>query len=229
MITKTSWIALALSLLWFVPASSARADQANDKTVLTFSQPVEIAGRVLPAGTYTFKLADSLSDRHIVQIFNADESQIVATVMAIPDYRLTPTDETIIRFSEVPAGSPEAIRGWFYPGNTVGHAFVYPKARAMQLAKASKVVVPALAVDVASDDELKAAPIVAVTADELEMPVTATIQTTPVANDARVPAPTAQNAQYLPQTAGDLPLVVLFGLGSIGIAIGLMVFGKHTA
>jgi len=144
MITKTSWIALALSLLWFVPASSARADQANDKTVLTFSQPVEIAGRVLPAGTYTFKLADSLSDRHIVQIFNADESQIIATVLAIPDYRLTPTDETIIRFSEVPAGSPEAIRGWFYPGNTVGHAFVYPKTRAMQLAKASKVVVPAL-------------------------------------------------------------------------------------
>ena len=229
MITKTTWIALALSLLWFVPASSARAGQANDKTVLTFSQPVEIAGRVLPAGTYTFKLADSLSDRHIVQIFNADESQIIATVLAIPEYRLTPTDETVIRFSEVPVGSPEVIRAWFYPGNTVGQAFVYPKSRAMQLARASKVVVPALSVDVAGDDELKTARIVAITADERETPVTAAIQTTPVENDARVPTATAQNAQYLPQTASALPLFVLFGLGSIGVAIGLMVFGKHTA
>lgn len=229
MITKTTWMALALSLLWFVPASSAGTGQANDKTVLTFSQPVEIAGRVLPAGTYTFKLADSLSDRHIVQIFNADESQIIATVLAIPDYRLTPTDETVIRFSEVPVGSPEAIRGWFYPGNTVGHAFVYPKARARQLARASKVVVPALAVDIAGDDELKAAPIVAITADEQETPVTAAIQTTPIEDDARVPTATARNARYLPQTASALPLFVLFGLGSIGVAIGLMVFGKHTA
>ncbi len=109
---------LALSLLGFVAAPNARADEWNKKTVLTFSQPVEIPGHVLPAGTYTFKLADSMSDRHIVQIFNADGSQIIATIIAIPDYRLDVTGETVIKFSEVPAGQPETVRAWFYPGNT---------------------------------------------------------------------------------------------------------------
>jgi hypothetical protein len=135
----------------------------GQKMVLTFNQPVEIPGRVLPAGTYTFKLADAMSDRHIVQIFNADGSRIIAAVIAIRDYRLTPTDQTIIKFNEVPGGSPKAIRAWFYPGNTTGQEFVYPKARAAELARASKAVVTALSVDVASVDELRTAPIVAVT------------------------------------------------------------------
>src|SRR5205814_9043576 len=126
MVKKAIWIGLTLSLLGFVSSSDVRADEPDKKTVLTFRQPVEIPGHVLPAGTYAFRVADSMSDRHIVQIFNADESQIIATVMAVPDTRLTSTDKTVIKFGEVPAGSPEAIRAWFYPGNTVGEAFVYP-------------------------------------------------------------------------------------------------------
>ncbi len=59
---------------------SAKADDWNQKTVVTFSQPVETPGvhikgwAVLPAGTYVFKLLGSPSDRHIVQIFNQDET-----------------------------------------------------------------------------------------------------------------------------------------------------------
>ena len=83
MIRKAFWIGLTLLLLGFVSASNARGDEWNQKTVLTFTRPVEIPGHVLPAGTYTFKLADSTIDRHIMQIFNADESEIVATVMTI--------------------------------------------------------------------------------------------------------------------------------------------------
>jgi hypothetical protein len=238
MIKKTMWMGLALALLGFVPASSARAAQTDDKTVLTFSQPVEIPGQVLPAGTYTFKLVDSMSDRHIVRIFGADGSEVIATVMAIPDRRLTSTDETVIKFSEVPAGSPEALRAWFYPGSTVGQAFVYPKARALQLAKASKAAVPAIADDAADVDSMKAAPIIAITPDEQEEPVTAAIQTTPVKNAATAPyasssgagtAGVTQDATRLPQTASALPLIVLLGFASIGAAIGLMVFGKHAA
>jgi len=47
----------------------ATADEWDQKTVFTFSGPVEIPGQVLPAGTYVFKLADSPSDRNIVQVF----------------------------------------------------------------------------------------------------------------------------------------------------------------
>ncbi len=246
MLKKAMWVGLALSALVFVSAATVAADEWDKMTVLTFSQPVEIPGRVLPAGTYTFKLADSTSDRHIVQIFNADRSQIIATVMAIPDYRLTSTDQTVIKFSEMPAGSPEAIRAWFYPGNTIGQEFVYPKSRATQLAKAAKAVVPAMAGDVANLDDLKTTSIVAITPDEQEMPVTAAIQTTPadtVANGATVPNSSSsirgatgmhsrsarRNARELPTTASALPLIMLLGVASVGIGIGLLVFGKHTS
>jgi len=239
MVKKTIWIGLALSLLGFATAPNARADDWNNKTVITFSQPVEIPGHVLPAGTYTFKLADSLSDRHIVQIFNADGSDIIATVIAISDYRLSPTAKTVVRFHEVPVGSPEAIRAWFYPGNNVGQEFVYSKRRAMELAKASDTVVPAVAVDnMASVGDLKTAPIVAVTPEQKETAVTAAIQTTPLdhaATDSSSMAgmtgsssmADASGVTQLPKTASTLPLTVLLGLGAIGIAFGLMLFGKR--
>lgn len=212
---------LAMSLLGFMWAVHLEADVWNKKTKLSFSQPVELPGHVLPAGTYTFKLADTLADRHIVQVLTADESRVIATVMTIPDYRLTTADQTVIRFREVPRGSPAAIRGWFYPGHNVGQEFVYPKARAVWLAKATKTIVPAIAVDVTDPDALKTAPIIAITPDEKEMPVTAVIQTTP--------DPTAKAADLeLPKTASALPLIIILGLGSLGLALAVMVFGKYT-
>ena len=115
----------------------ATADTWNDKTILTFSSPVEIPGKVLPAGTYVFKLMDSPSDRNIVQIFNQDESHVYATILAVPDYRLQPAGKTVIDFSERPSNSPEALKAWFYPGANYGQQFVYPHERARQLAKQS--------------------------------------------------------------------------------------------
>jgi hypothetical protein len=237
---KSIWIGLMVSLIAFVAVSSARADEWDKKTVLTFSQPVEIPGHVLPAGTYMFKLADTMGDRRIVQVFNADGSEIIATVMAISDNRLTSTDETVVKFSEVPAGSPEAIRAWFYPGNTIGQAFVYPKSRATQLARASKAVVPALAVDVAGVDDLKTVPIVAVTPDEADTAVPEAIQTTPVANSSSTvvgttgikqtgTSSTRKNARHLPNTASVLPLIVFIGIGAIGAGFSLMMFGKRAS
>lgn len=43
----------------------ALADEWDQKTIVNFNGPVEVPGRVLPAGTYVFKLADSSSDRNI--------------------------------------------------------------------------------------------------------------------------------------------------------------------
>src|SRR5579872_3781688 len=112
---------------------SATADAWDRKSTITFSAPVEIPGvhlkgwGVLPAGTYVFRVLDSQSDRHIIQIFNQDETIIYATILAIPNYRLQATDKTVITFSERPAGEPEALRAWFYPGRNWGEEFVYPK------------------------------------------------------------------------------------------------------
>jgi hypothetical protein len=244
---KTVAVVLALTGLGLASAASARADQWDKKTVITFSQAVEIPGHVLPAGTYVFKLADSTSNRHIVQVFTADESQILATLMTIPDYRLTTTDQTVIKFGEVPPDSPEAIRAWFYPGNSIGQEFVYPKSRAIQLATIAKAVVPALAVDVDDPAALKTAPIVAITPEAKEVPVAAAIQMTPddtLANVATSPTSSStvvgtsgikqtssaagRNARHLPKTASALPLIVVFGLGCIGVAFGFMACGKRT-
>jgi hypothetical protein len=211
----------AVTLLGATVLPSARADTWNKKTVVTFSQAVEVPGRVLPAGTYTFQLLDSPSDRHIVQIFNADGSQIIATILAINNYRLEPTGDTVMKFNERPGDSPEALRAWFYPGDNFGQEFVYPKVRAIQLAQTTKVIVPAVAADTIDENVIKTIPIVAVTPDQKEVEVNTVIQTTPPVAAAAVPV-----TEQLPQTASSMPLIALLGGLSISLALGLKFFLK---
>jgi hypothetical protein len=116
---------LLAAILGSAFASKAIADERDQRTVITFSGPVEIPGAVLPAGTYIFRLLDSTANRHIVQIFDQDQKHIYATVFAVPGYRLDPTDHTVIQFKEGPSGSPAEIRAWFYPGDPCGQEFVY--------------------------------------------------------------------------------------------------------
>src|SRR5580692_8484839 len=90
---------LALAALAF--AGNVQADTLNKKTVITFSEPFEVPGvgaQILPAGTYVFKVLESFGDRNIVQIFNADERQVLTTILAINNYRLKPTEKTVLTF-----------------------------------------------------------------------------------------------------------------------------------
>ena len=144
--TGLSNLGLALGLviaglLCGVSAPSAHADEWNQETVLTFSQPVEIPGQVLPAGTYRFILFDSGSDRNIVQIFSSDWSKLYATLFTVPSERREPTGETAIRFAERPSDQPEAITTWFYPGEITGHEFIYWGKEARELATDTKKLV----------------------------------------------------------------------------------------
>src|SRR5438477_6758825 len=111
-------------------ANVARADAWNKKTIVDFSRPVEVPGVVLQPGKYVLKLVDSPSNRNIVQISNARENHVYATVLTIPAYRQQPADKTVFTFYEMPAGQPEALHTWFYPGDTYGQEFPYPKRRA---------------------------------------------------------------------------------------------------
>jgi len=123
------------AVLTIVVAPAARADEWNKKTILTFSGPVQIPGATLPAGSYVFKLADIPGNRHVVQVFDKAEKKIFTTMLAIPNQRLEPSDKPIILFSERAAGSPQAVKVWYYPGDTIGNEFVYPKSQAMKIAK----------------------------------------------------------------------------------------------
>jgi hypothetical protein len=211
-IVQTVVAVLALGLLGTLLVPSVRADEYDKKTVITFSQPFEVpGGKVLPAGTYTFKLMDSPADRHIVQIFNADGTQIFATILAINNYRLTATGKTVMLFSERPGDAPDALKAWFYPNNNFGQEFVYPKRRAIQLALAAKEPVPALTTDTLPVvAELRTAPIIAITPEQEEVPVAKVIQTAPLV---------AENE--LPRTASLLPLIALLGAASLGFAFVL--------
>ncbi len=233
----------AATLLSAPVLPSAHADTYNKKTVITFSQDVEIPGKILPAGTYTFKLLDSPADRHIVQIYDADGSHLITTVLAINDYRLKPTGETVIKFNERPGDSPEALRAWFYPGDNFGQEFVYPRERAIQLAQINKSDVPSEAAATLDDSSYQTTPIAAVTPEQKDVEVTSAFQTTEAAEPAATPAPApaaevapapAQTAPVaetteLPQTASSMPLIALLGGLAISLALGLKLVLKSLS
>lgn len=122
---KVGSILLGAFLLCAALAPRTKADPWNHKTFVTFNESVEIPDMVLPPGTYVFKLADSQSNRHIVQIWTGDEQELITTILAIPSERSRPADHSIFRFDERPADSPQALSEWFYPGETTGEEFVY--------------------------------------------------------------------------------------------------------
>src|SRR5215467_13640592 len=117
---------LLVMLVALVIAQKGRADGWNKETVVTFSHPVEVPGEILPAGTYVFKLLDDQSNRQIVQIFTEQKTKLLATIMAIPDYRLVASETPVISLEERPSGSLEALGSWFYPGDNYGVRFIYP-------------------------------------------------------------------------------------------------------
>src|SRR5260370_20236810 len=141
--------AVSAALLNVVPAPTAIADEQDKKTIVTTNAAIEVPGKVLPPGTYVFKLLDSSSNRNIVQIFDKDEKRLYTTILAVPDYRLQPPDKPLIQFEERAANSPEAIKAWFYPGDQYGQQFVYPHKRATELAKQNNGKVLSMSDDMA--------------------------------------------------------------------------------
>src|SRR5437870_4131549 len=77
--SKFALLSLLVALFTFLPASIARGDAWDKETIVTFSNPVEVPGQVLPPGTYVFKRAQSEWDRDIVQIFTKDQRNLLAT------------------------------------------------------------------------------------------------------------------------------------------------------
>src|SRR5580700_1643358 len=205
----------SVGMLGVALSPSARADEWNKKTVMTVSEPIQVPNKVLPAGTYVIKLLSSPSDRHIVQIFNADETQLQTTILAIPNYRIQPTGKTVFSFWETPPGQPKALRAWFYPGDNFGQEFAYPKSAAVQIAAVSHQTVPTT--EASQPAELPQAEI---TQTQPE-PVQEAQNTPPPAPQevaqAPEPTPAPAPAPELPKTASPYPLIGLAGMFSLGL------------
>jgi len=201
----------ALSLLAALMAPQSRADEWDKKTRVTFNEAVQVPGVTLPGGTYVFKLADSDNQRTIVEIFNEDETRLITTILAIPDYHIQTPGKTIISFDERPKGQPEALKAWFYPGDNFGVAFVYPKPKAAELARANQQPVLSIREEVTDTATLKLAivePVPPLPEDQPRV-VEAVNAQQPAADST--PGESAQAAE-LPQTASPMPSIALGGL-----------------
>jgi hypothetical protein len=129
-----SILGLALAIAIVLPV--LRADEANQATKVTFSQPVQIPGKILPAGSYWIQLA-RIGDPGIVQIVS-DQHEVVATLLTISRERQKPTGQSEFVFAKQADGKAGAIVAWFYPNRTEGHEFLYPKAERQELARSTK-------------------------------------------------------------------------------------------
>jgi hypothetical protein len=227
MLNTTRFIALTSLAAAMAFAPIARADEWNKKTILTVTETIQLPNTVLPPGTYTFKLLDSLSDRHIVQVFDKDGMHLVTTVLAIPNYRLQPTDKSEFAFWEVPAGNPPALRAWFYPGDNFGQEFAYPKNMSMQIAASTNMAVPTTTA--VTPEEMKTAPIIE-TAPAVIPPPEPVVAVAPVEAPKEVavvtppppPLPTGPVTPVeLPHTASPIPLIGFLGLISMSAFFAL--------
>ena len=218
------------------------ADTWNKKTIITITEPMQIPGATLTPGKYVFKLMDSSSNRHIVQVFTEDEKSVINTILAIPNQRLQPTGKSEFGFWEVPAGNTPALRSWFYPGDNSGHEFAYPKQEATKLSAVVKEEVPSLSeeeytqatkvtpapepavaeVKTPEPQPVTPAPEVAVAETPKPVETPAVVEPAPAAPARTEPVeprrsePVAATDDTLPATASPLPVLGLLGFLFVG-------------
>jgi hypothetical protein len=248
MLRKSLLVVCAVAFLCALAPGTATAQDNNwnQRTFFTFSAPVELPGKTLPAGTYLFRIVDSPSNRHVIQVFDKDEKEIHATILAIPAQRDKPSDEPEVRFMETAATQPAAIRMWWFPGRTIGHEFIYPKEQAARLARGATAPVLTVATEATTTETMREAELARITAaGETQTAVIQPAPTTPsepttVPQRTEVtqrpvetaPAPEVTTEpvttvaddttrRELPRTATFLPLLALIGLGSLAGAAAL--------
>jgi hypothetical protein len=240
MITAAAVLAV---LTVFTGYATAQDANVSERTFLTFSNTVEMPGVTLPPGTYVFKLADSPS-RNVVQVFTRDEKEILGQWTFVPAQRNRVTDENVIMFKEMAAGTTPAVQFWYYPGEGTGKEFIYPKAQADRIAKATGVTVLTVESQQASAESvtlLTVPPVVDARPVESQVQVQAQAQPEPARAPEpaiiaqREPTPVATTgveeaqvarADTLPQTSSPLALSGLLGLLSLISAAGVRAIRK---
>jgi len=225
----------SLGIVGGMAAFRAQADEWNKKTILTVNEPIQVTNTVLDPGKYVFMLDNSSTDRHVVRIFNEDQSHLIDTVMAMPNYRIQPTGSSRFMFWETPPGTAKALRASFYPGDNFGQEFQYPKHPKVLTAEATTPRSPV------AQTEPAPAPREVTQPEEPQPSPEASTQTAPAEqqpaeqppevaqNNPPAPAPEAQPApnqqppqqtqpRELPQTSSPYTWVGFSGIILLGLA-----------
>jgi hypothetical protein len=216
-----------------------------EKTYLTFSAPVELPGMTLPAGTYTFRLADTPS-RNVVQVLSQDEKTIHGQFLFVQAPRRDPSGETVVMFKETAEGTTPAVQYWYYPSEGIGKEFVYPKDQALKIAARTHATVLSTEGDIAAQPQVAAIDESGKVTPRQEtsaapQPERTVAQNPEPAAPAPAPAPAPQREverpvgtsgqstpapAELPRTASPLPLTGLLGLFSLASGLGLRAFRR---
>ena len=123
--------AAAMLLTMSATPTLAQGQPMDARTEFTFNQKVEMPGVTLPPGTYIFRFVDGTTGRKVMQVQAKDaSSKTYGMFLTINAQRPRPSDDAELRFLETPAGQPAAVKTWWYPGNTIGREFIYPKSQA---------------------------------------------------------------------------------------------------
>jgi LPXTG-motif cell wall-anchored protein len=229
----------ALLLMTMLIPSGKISAMVDERTVATFNAPFQVPGKVLPGGTYVFKLIEPMENRSIVRILNDNQTKVLATAVAIPTYRSDEearrNDKPVFTFEERAEGSPHALSAWFYPGENYGHQFVYSPS---ELAPAATV--PATPNEVPATTMNSSEERSNVAENNMEAKEEATLTTPPpetmpqpqATDQSTTPQPQttpATEAKELPKTASSTPLIALMGTLSFGAAFGLWLLSKRIS
>jgi len=197
-------LAGAFATVAMLPLNAAAQGLPNQDTFFTFSQAVELPGATLPAGTYLFRLADGATNRHVVRVMSEDRQKLHTTLLAIPNYSLDEaSDEPEVRFMEGPETGPQAVKVWFYPGRTVGHEFIYPRAQALKIAQRTGETVLTTKTETAVAENITDQDMTRVDRNGAETAEVRVAEQQPAPDPAPAPAPAPAMTQDAPPPAAQ--------------------------
>jgi hypothetical protein len=217
------------------PAQAQGAQPIDDRTEFTFNSPVELPGVTLPPGAYVFRFVDGTTGKRVMQVVSKDNSnKTYGLFLTINAIRPKASDDAELRFLETPAGKPAAVKTWWYPGETTGREFIYPKSQARRLAMATNTTVLTTKVEseTAPATTTKTADLEYMSPSGQESAVTEqmmnavnnaaptgaaanTLSNAPVREGTSASNNAAAPRQRLPRTNTMLPLLALMGLSSL--------------
>jgi hypothetical protein len=175
MMKRLTISACAAAMLTATSATPARAQGGpmDARTEFTFNQPVELPNVTLPPGTYIFRFVDATTGKRVMQVQAKDAgNKNYGMFMTISAQRPKASDNAELRFLETPAGQPAAVKTWWYPGNTIGREFIYPKSQARRLAQATSQPVLTTQAENVSNEQMEANNLAYVSPSGQETPLT---------------------------------------------------------
>lgn len=214
------------ALLVAAPQGNAQSGNRNEISTFTTTESIEVAGVILPPGTYVIRVTDQASgetyNRNVIQVTSEDLNTVFVTAGANP--RPSKADPAsvlpMLEFYTAGNGQPKALRTWYPAGTKTARDILYPRKRALELASYSTDPVPSI------PDDTKETDLRTVTLTPIA-PVVKPAEPRPV--EPKPAAVVAEAVPELPRTASREPLYAGLGLLSLGGALVLRQLARRVA